>query len=230
MTAADDAPRPASPNAADADPATWLRWVRTLRAVAQTGLTYARDPFDAERYEAVRAVAAEMSAAVAGVSTAVLADAFARDAGYATPKVDVRGVVFRDDGALLLVRERSDGGWTLPGGWADVGESPSEAVEKEVREEAGYAVRARKLLAVLDRDRHGHPPLLDAVYKLFIRCEILDAAAAPPGAGPAYRETDGVGFFAAGALPPLSLTRVVPAQLARLFEHYAHPEWPADVD
>ncbi len=176
-------------------------------------------------------VGAEVAAGGAGLPAAALGAEFARDVGYATPKVDVRGVVFRDDGALLLVRESSDGGWTLPGGWADVGESPSEAVEKEVREEAGHVVRATKMLAVLDRDRHGHPPLLDAVYKLFLRCEVVgDGSAVAAGGGPGYGETDGVGFFAADALPPLSLTRVTPAQLARLFEHHAHPDWPTDFD
>ena len=79
-------------------------------------------------------------------------DLFACDAGYATPKVDVRGVVFQD-GKILLVQERSDGMWTLPGGWADVGDSPADAVVREIREESGYETRATKLLALLDRNR-----------------------------------------------------------------------------
>ncbi len=79
--------------------------------------------------------------------------------GYATPKVDVRGSVFRDD-QILLVKERADGLWTLPGGWADVNESPREAVVREIMEESGYHTRANKLLAVWDRAKHQHTPLL----------------------------------------------------------------------
>lgn len=82
---------------------------------------------------------------------------FRLDGGYATPKVDVRAVAFRDS-KLLLVKEREDGWWTLAGGWADVGDSPSAAVVREVREESGYSVKVTKLLALLDRDLHGHPP------------------------------------------------------------------------
>jgi ADP-ribose pyrophosphatase YjhB (NUDIX family) len=195
-----------------------------MQALAQSGLTYGRDPYDIERYEALRALATEVVAAYAGMPQDAVHGLFAADAGYATPKLDVRGVVFRDDGALLLVRERSDGGWTLPGGWADVGESPSEAVEKEVREESGYVVRATKILALLDRDRHGHPPHAHHIWKVFIRCSLLGRAAVRS------LETDRVSFFHADTIPPLSLTRVVPAQIARLFEHYAHPDWPTDFD
>ena len=203
---------------------TWLQWARRIQALAQNGLAYAHDPYDVERYEALRDVAVEMLAARAGLSLDTVRSLFAGDPGYATPKLDVRGVVFRDDGALLFVRERSDGGWTLPGGWADVGESPSEAVEKEVLEESGYAVRAAKVLALLDRDRHGHPPHAQHIWKVFIRCRLVGGT---PSSG---LETEGVGFFHADAIPPLSLGRVVPAQIARLFEHYAHPEWPTDFD
>jgi ADP-ribose pyrophosphatase YjhB (NUDIX family) len=152
-----------------------------------------------------------------------VAELFAADSGYATPKVDVRAVVFEGD-ALLLVRERSDGLWTLPGGWADVGASPREVAEKEVREESGYLVRASKLLALYDRDRHGHPPIAHHVYKLFVRCELLG------GSPRESLETSGVGFFREGELPELSLTRVTPAQLARMFEHRVNPHWPTDLD
>src|SRR5918993_3394077 len=201
----------------------WLRWARRVQALAQNGLTFSRDPFDIERYVALREVAVEIVAAHTTLPVDTVRDLFAAGSGYATPQVDVRGAVFREDGALLLVRERSDGAWTVPGGWVDVGESPSEAVEKEVREESGYIVRASKLLAVLDRDRHGHPPSGHHVYKLFLRCEMLGGDAAPPGI-----ETDAVGFFERQHIPPLSLTRVTPEQIARLFQHYEHPEWPTD--
>ena len=130
-------------------------------------------------------------------------DLFACDTGYATPKVDVRGVVFQD-GKLLLVQERSDGMWTLPGGWADVGDSPADAVIREIREESGYEIRATKLLALLDRNRHNHPPHVNHIYKVFIQCEIIG------GSPTTSHEIQGVGFFAEDEIPELSLTRKVP--------------------
>jgi ADP-ribose pyrophosphatase YjhB (NUDIX family) len=202
----------------------WLVWAKRLQAIAQTGLTYAKDPFDVERYQSIRLVASEMMAAGSGEGSA---DSFVKllsmDVGYATPKVDVRAAVFRD-GRLLLVREKEDGRWTLPGGWADIGDSPSGAVVREVKEESGYDVKARKLLALLDRNLHGHPPIPYHAYKLFFLCDIVG------GNARAEQETDAVGFFAADEIPPLSLTRVTPAQIARLFEHFVHPEWPTEFD
>lgn len=201
----------------------WLHWTRRLQAIAQNGLTYTEGVFDRERYEELRAIAAEMIAAGAGAEPERVEGWIAAEEGYATPKVDVRGVVFRD-AKLLLVREKSDGLWTLPGGWADVGESPSEAVVKEIREESGYQARAVKLIAVYDRDRHGHPPLTWYVYKMFIHCELLGGEARHS------IETDGVDFFAEDEIPPLSLGRVTPAQIRRMFEHLRQPDWPTEFD
>lgn len=201
----------------------WLDWAQRIQAIAQTGLTFSRDMYDIERYEQLREIAAEMMAAHSGGEPALIRDLFAGQAGYATPKVDVRGAVFRDD-AILLVRERSDGDWTLPGGWADVGDSPSKAVVREIAEESGYITRAVKLLAVYDRNKHGHPPIADHAYKLFFLCELIGGAPATTA------ETDGADFFREGELPELSLTRTVPSQIARLFEHHRHPDWPADFD
>jgi ADP-ribose pyrophosphatase YjhB (NUDIX family) len=203
-----------------------LTWAKKLHAIAQTGLTYAHDQYDIERYQSVRQIAADMLAANStGLSSTQLIDLFASEVGYATPKIDVRAAVFSDKG-LLLVRERSDGGWTLPGGWADVGDSPSVAAVREVKEESGYDVVARKLAAVYDRDheRHGHPPMPHHVYKLFFLCEFVG------GEAKTSNETDGVAFFAEDQIPPLSLTRVTPGQIAHLFDHHRHPEWPTSFD
>lgn len=202
----------------------WLAWAKQLQAIAQTGLTYAQNVYDVERYTEIRRIAAEMMAEGAGIEDASrIADLFRGETGYATPKVDVRAAVFRE-GRILLVKEREDGCWTLPGGWADIGDSPSVAAVREVREESGYQVACRKLALVFDRDKHGHPPLPYHVYKLFFVCDLLGGAAA------SNHETDGVDFFAEGALPPLSLTRVVAAEIALLFDHYRHPEWPTAFD
>ncbi len=201
----------------------WLDWAMRLQAIAQTGLTYALNQYDVERYEGVREIAAEIMARGSEAEIAPIRELFARQEGYATPKVDLRGVVFRDE-RILLVKEREDGGWTLPGGWADVGESPAGGTVREVREESGYETRAVKLLAAYDRNLHGHPPIPFHAYKLFFLCELI-------GGAPAHsKETDGVGWFAENDLPPLSLSRVTPAQIRRFFEHYRHPHWPADFD
>jgi ADP-ribose pyrophosphatase YjhB (NUDIX family) len=201
----------------------WLNWTQRLQALAQTGLAYASDPYDIERYEQIRRIAAEIAATHSDTDPDQIGGMFAAQAGYATPKVDVRGAVFRDD-TILLVKERSDGCWTLPGGWADVGDSPSEAVVREITEESGYLTRAVKLLAFYDRNRHGHPIYPFHAYKVFFLCELIGGAAATSD------ETAEVGFFPEDGLPELSLTRVMPAQIARLFAHYRHPEWPTDFD
>lgn len=201
----------------------WLHWARELQVTAQTGLAYAKDQYDIERYKVMQDLSAEMMAEAAAVVLGDVQQLFANQAGHATPKVDVRGVVFRDD-AVLLVRERSDGCWTLPGGWADVNESPATATVREIHEESGYETHALKLLAVYDRNKHRHPPLAFHVYKLFFLCELIG------GAPKSSHETDDIAFFREDDLPDLSLTRVVPSQIKRFFEHARHPECPTDFD
>lgn len=201
----------------------WLEWAQRLQAIAQSGLTYTQNPFEIERYEQVREIAVEVLAAHVDLPIERIRDLYAGETGYATPKVDVRGVVFRDD-AILLVKERRDGRWTLPGGWADVNDSPAEATVREVYEESGYRTRATKLLACYDRNKHGHPPSTFHIYKLFFQCELLGGAPAPSV------ETEGATFYRRDEIPPLSLPRVTPAQIERFFEHSYHPEWPTDFD
>ncbi len=152
-----------------------LVWAKQLAVIAQNGLTYAHDAYDRERYTQIQALATEMLVAGTDLDRVAVAALLAADRGHATPKVGVRGVVFRDD-AVLLVRERSDGRWTLPGGWADAGESPAEGTVREVWEESGYRTRAVKLLALYDHSRHGHGPHLYTIYSAFFLCEIVGGA------------------------------------------------------
>lgn len=201
----------------------WLEWAKRLQAISQDALAYCTNPFDRERFEQVRETAVEIVARYTETPEERVRDLFAGEKGYATPKIDLRAVVFREH-RILLVKERRDMLWTLPGGWADVGDAPSEGVEREVREESGYLVRAVKLLAVLDRNRHPHPPHPQHIYKMFFLCQLL-------GGEPTESiETAGVGFFAEDELPPLSLPRTLPQQIHRFFEHRRHPEWPTDFD
>jgi ADP-ribose pyrophosphatase YjhB (NUDIX family) len=205
----------------------WLEWAQQLQAIAQNGLTFSKNPYDIERFQQVRQVAAEMISTYSDVEPSFVRNLFEQEKGYATPKVDARGAVFRDD-RLLLVKEREDGCWTLPGGWIDIGEPPSEAVVREVYEESGYQTKAVKLLMVCDRNhsRYQHPPFPYHVYKLFFRCELVsDYKTASENI-----ETDAAEFFGEHEIPQLSLTRVVPIHIARLFEHHRHRDRQTDFD
>ena len=207
-----------------ADDPQWLVIARELRAIAQTGLTFTADRFDRQRYDRVRELAASMLAQGAGADYGAVLGLLLEDRGYATPKVDVRGAAFVD-GRVLLVREISDGHWTLPGGWADVNQSAAECVVREIAEESGFLARARKLAAVRDYQRSGHPPRnVDSIYKMFFICEITG------GAARASDETSEVAFFARDALPPLSLGRTTAAQIDRMFHHAEHPDLATDFD
>ena len=203
----------------------WLTWGKELQAIAQTGLAFSSENhFDRERYARIREIAAEIMSACGRVDKELLLELFTQEEGYATPKVDIRGAVFRDN-RILLVREVADGGWTLPGGWADVNESPREAVVREIREESGYETEPVKLLAVYDRSKHDNVPALPFhIYKLFILCEIIG------GTATTSFETDAVGFFGENELPELSLSRATPAQIARLFELWRNPVCPTEFD
>ncbi|MGB9434975.1 MAG: NUDIX hydrolase [Candidatus Acidiferrum sp.] len=202
----------------------WLTWARRLQAIAQSGLTYSQDKFDVQRYHEIRAIAAEMLTTPSALASAdFLEKLFAEQSGYATPKVDVRVAAFKD-GCILLVRELQDGCWTLPGGWADVGEPPSLAAIREAREESGYEVRISKLAAVFDCNFHGHPPHVFHSYKLFFLAEL--AGGSPQNSN----ETTDAQFFPEDHLPTLSLSRVTPSEIAHLFDHFRNPALPTSFD
>lgn len=211
----------------------WLQWARQIQAIAQTGKHYTQDPFDAERFNQLEALAAEIFAQYSSAQDpAHWAALFGKEEGYTTPKIDVRGVVFNRQGEILLVRETFDGGrWTLPGGWADINTAPSANVEREVLEESGYVVRATKLLALYDRRLHGHPPTPFHSYRLWMRCELLQDTPIPSPQGDL--ESSESGWFAEESLPAeheLSTSRVTLKQLGRCFEHARNPQWLADFD
>jgi len=149
----------------------WLEWAREIQALSQTGLFYAENDFERERHKRLGEIAAEMISDHSSLELNELVDIFDSQTGYATPRVDVRAAVFRD-GKLLLVRERMDGGWTMPGGWADVGDIPSGAAEREVREEAGFLVKACKVIGVYDANRLGPLEIFHA-FKIVFLCDLL---------------------------------------------------------
>jgi ADP-ribose pyrophosphatase YjhB (NUDIX family) len=197
-----------------------------LAALAQDGLTFSANDYDRDRYQHVGRLAAELLSVISGRPADDLALELGRDSGYATPKIDVRGVIFDDQERVLLMREKTDGRWSLPGGWADPGDAPSTAVTREVLEETGYHSSALKLIACWDRDLQGNPPPLPVhVYKLFFLCQ---------GTGlvqpPALLETLEVGWFGLNELPPLSLGRVNQRQLERSLAHHRDPSLPTEFD
>lgn len=205
----------------------WLVWGREMQAIAQSGLAFSRDPYDRERYEQLRGLAARIMVAHSAADLSRVEALFAGQQGYATPKIDVRGAAFNDGGEILMVREVQDEGrWTLPGGWADVNLTMTENVAKEVVEESGFRVRPVKLAAVWDRSRQGHrPPIAFSSCKLFFICDITG------GDANTSLETSEVAFFSEQALPgDLSLGRVLPHQLRCMFTHRRRPELPTDFD
>ena len=205
----------------------WLDWAQRLQSIAQTGLHYDAHPFDRLRYEDVMQIAAEMLAAGSDTAVDEIKPLLRIDKGHTTPKIDVRGVVFQDD-KILLVQEKLDNyRWTLPGGWADIGESAGVSVAREIYEETGYHARAVKLLALYDRNLHAHPPYQFHAYKAFFRCELLSDLREPD---PRNVETGEVGFFGEDELPELSTARVTADQISRFFAHLRQPELPTDFD
>jgi ADP-ribose pyrophosphatase YjhB (NUDIX family) len=196
---------------------------RRLLALSQTGLHFSTEEYDRERYREVAEIAAQLLELQADVTAEAVKRAWFVEDGYATPKLDVRGAIFRDD-RVLMVRERSDGKWTLPGGWADVNDTPSRAVLKEIEQESGFTARITKLAALYDRNKHAHPPILFHTWKVFFLCEITG------GEARTSYETSGVEFFALDRLPELSTGRATAAQIHRMYQHSLHPELPTEFD
>lgn len=194
----------------------WLNWARKIQAIAQSGLTYAEGPYDRDRYRKLHDLAVEIFSTYTGESPQTIEGWIALQPGYATPKVDVRGACFRD-GKILMVRERLDGGWCLPGGWMDVGDVPSESAAREVKEEAGFQCVPQKIVGVFDANRGGEPLSAFHAVKVIYLCEITGGEPKPD------HEILDVGFFARDAIPALSEARTSRAHLVECFAHHDDP-------
>lgn len=196
----------------------WLTWAKRLQAIASTGLHFAQHEYDSERYTEVAQIAQQMLVELGQIPLSRIKDLVPDFAdGYATPKIDVRGAVFSGD-RILLVRERTDRLWTLPGGYADVGLSAAENVEKEIREEANLEVKARQIYSVRHKAKHAYAPDTRDFYKMFFLCEQMDDAQPTAGA-----ETMGADYFALAALPELSQGRVIHEDIVAAFTHRDDP-------
>jgi ADP-ribose pyrophosphatase YjhB (NUDIX family) len=200
----------------------WLLWAQEIFSLSQSGLTYSGNQYDIERYKRLQQITAEIIASQSQVSKESVLDSFSMQAGYITPKVDVRGAVVRD-GKILLIQERADGMWAMPGGWADLGNSPASVAEREVSEESGFRVKAEKVVAVIDANRL-EPLEFYHAYKIIFLCRLLE------GESRTSYETLAVDFFDPNHLPPLSVYRTDENMLQEVFAHLADPNRPTAFD
>ncbi|MBM4429833.1 MAG: NUDIX hydrolase [Chloroflexi bacterium] len=208
---------------ADTTVPPWLQWAREIEAISQSGLTYSHSDYDRERYRRLLEIAAEIVASHTQVPQAEVLHSFQMQPGYATPKVDVRGAALRNN-QILLVQERTDGRWCLPGGWADVGQLPSDTAEREVREESGFLVKAQRIVGVYDANRGAEPLEFYHAYKIVFLCHILGGEARPSF------ETPAVGFFPFDKLPPLSIHRTNERHLHDVLACLHDPSRPSAFD
>lgn len=188
-----------------------LEFLKRVQAMAKTGLSYTENPYDVERYEELRDTSNALLAKWSEVEESEVRFYFDQLDTYPTPKVDVRGLVMRE-GKVLMIREKADGKWAMPGGWCDIGYTPAENIRKEVFEESGLEVKVSRMLSVWDKKMHNHPPEAAYVYKLSFLC-VITGGALEPG-----HETLGADFFGLEELPELSLPRNTEEQVRKLVE------------
>ncbi len=198
-----------------------LNLAKRVQAVAENGLHYSESDWDQDRYKDLQEIAMTMLSLITDQSLDIIKTATPELHGYRTPKIDVRCVVFNEHNEILMVKERVDSRWSLPGGWCDVGYTPVEVAEKEAFEEAGIRVKAGRLLAIFDKKSHDHPQDLYYVYKIFIEC-IPENFEISTG-----METLDVGFFKQAELPELSTPRNTAGQIHKMFDfRYGKLTWP----
>ena len=200
----------------------WLDWAREIFLLSQSGITYSGNQYDIDRYKRLQEITAEMIASQSEISKESALDSLSMQAGYITPKVDVRGAIVQD-GKILLIQERADGSWAMPGGWADLGDSPRSVAEREVWEESGFRVQAEKVVAVIDANRI-EPMEFYHAYKIIFLCRLLD------GEPRTSHETLAVDFFDPDHLPPLSFYRTNEEMLKEVFAHVADSSRPTAFD
>lgn len=188
--------------------------IKRIQTLAEIGLEHSPNTFDKERYLELRQISLEMMERITDVPVEKIVPVIEEKNGYKTPKTDVRAVVFNENGQILLVKEKADNRWSMPGGWADISYSPKEVAEKECMEEAGLQVKAVRLLAVMDKQKQNMPPAFEYVYKIFLLCEKTGNKLTTGS------ETDDAGWFSEDNLPKLSTPRNTPEILKMMFEYY----------
>ncbi|MEN8157619.1 MAG: NUDIX hydrolase [Bacteroidota bacterium] len=198
-----------------------LMLAKEVQAIAENGLHYTENDYDRDRYTNLEEISVKMLSLVTDLSPETIRMATPEKNGYRTPKVDVRCIIFNDKDEILMVKERVDSNWSLPGGWCDVGYTPREVAEKEAFEEAGIKVKAKRVLAIFDKRCHDHPEDLYYTYKIFMECEAENFEISTG------METLDVGFFPQDRYPELSTPRNTAEQIDRMFDfHYKKINWP----
>lgn len=188
--------------------------IKRIQALAETGLEFSQNSFDRERYEELHEISLQLLAQITDVPVEKIVPVILDKNGYKTPKTDVRAVVFNDKNQILLIQEKADNCWAMPGGWADVGYSPAEVAVKECFEEAGLKVETTKLLAVFDKQKQNMPPAFEYVYKIFLLCRKIDDNIS------IGTETSDVGWFDENNLPELSTPRNTIEQIKLMFQFH----------
>ncbi|MDP4224546.1 MAG: NUDIX hydrolase [Bacteroidota bacterium] len=201
----------------------WLEWATRLQSIAQAGLTFGENQYDRDRYQQIRNLSVEILHEYTGISHEKVRDLFASETGYQTPKVDIRASVFKDD-KILMVREKIDGSWSLPGGWADVNTSVSEGAVRECLEEAGAKVRPKRIIAIHVANRHCDFLYPYTIYKIIVECELVELSFMK------NTETLEAGFFPIDDLPQLSTERNTIDQIELCFEARKHYTFEAAFD
>ena len=200
----------------------WLKWAMEIQSIAQIGLTYTKDEYDKERYEQLRNIASEMLSYKTDIPVDKVKNLFCNEQGYQTPKLDTRAAIFKDD-KILLVHEKN-GFWSLPGGWVDILESIESNTIKEVKEEAGLDVVAKKVIAIQDRNKHNTPIYPYGVCKVFVECEVMG------GEFVENIEIVEIGYFSLDNLPKLAEEKCTPKQVEMCFEAKNNKNWQVYFD
>lgn len=188
--------------------------VKRIQTLAEIGLEFTDSSYDLERYEELRQISLEMLEKMTDIPIQKIIPVIEEKNGYKTPKVDIRAVVFNENGEILMVQEKADNCWAMPGGWTDISYSPKEVAEKECMEEAGLKVNATRLLAIMDKQKQGMPPAFEYVYKIFMLCEKQGNDISTGS------ETLDVGWFKENELPLLSNPRNNAAVLKMMIEFH----------
>jgi ADP-ribose pyrophosphatase YjhB (NUDIX family) len=190
----------------------WLYWAKQLQSIAQTGIEFTENPYDRERYEKLRGISLEIMHEYTGIENEKLVSLFANESGYPTPKIDVRAAIFDEEGRILMIREKLDNKWALPGGWADIELTLSDNIVKESLEEAGARIRVRRIIGIFDRNTHVHDDYPYSAYKIFVECDYLSGEFKP------NIETLEHEFFTPDNLPELSEGRNTAEQITICFK------------
>jgi len=189
-----------------------LESVKRIKSLAEAGIVFTNNPYDEERFEELREISLHLLSEISGATFNTLNQFYLPAKDYPTPKIDIRGMVLNEKNEVLMVKEKEDNCWSLPGGWGDIGYTPTEVIIKEIKEETGLEVKVDRLLAVYDKRCHPHPPQPFYVYKMVFYC-VAEGGVMDPAF-----DISSVKYFPVNKLPMLSEDRILKTQIEQLHE------------